>query len=405
MRIALVTRFAWPHPGGTELLVRTAAGALSAQEDVSVFAQRIEEGGDITWAGPFDQAGRFDPFLDPATGVKTTQLRLESIDKALLFPYVIGPKRVGSRVRPAHYASLLVEAWFAQVASRRFAQIIRGADVVHRFAGNRMTLATVRAAHRLDRPVVVTPLAHPGQWDDDHISAMAYREADLVVATSSTDAELYERLGVPEERLHISAPPTRAPARGGGPAARAGASITGPLVLFLGVRRPYKGVEALVGAAKILATRHPDARVAFVGPGPALSDPPPNVSDIGPVSDADRDAWLDAADIVCLPSSFESWGLTVSEAWSVGAPVVTSDIPVLRRRVEDVGGGLAVPARPGELADALLTLLQDEPTRRRMGRAGYEHYQRHLSEAAFASWHLAAYRRLVAGRTERARRR
>lgn len=398
MRILLVTRYAWPHLGGTEVLVRTAARAMAAEHDVRVLAQRIDDE-PITWQGPFDQVECFAPFTDPDSGVVTTQLRLTGLDKVLLAPYVVGPKRVGSRVRAAHHVSMAVESWFAYVASRRFARALHGADVVHRFAGNRMTLATVRAAHREGLPVVVTPLAHPGQWDDDEISATSYREADLVVATDPADAELYARLGVPDERLEICPLPSRQPVRGGGPAVRAAAGVDGPLILFLGVRRPYKGADELLGAAEILAREAPQARIVFVGPGPPLPPRAPNnVLEMGPVSDADRDAWLDAADIVCLPSKFESWGLTVSEAWSVGAPVVTSDIPILRQRVEAVGGGLAVAPEPRALADALVALLRDDGRRRAMGEAGRAHYLRDLSETAYAAWHLAAYERLIAAR-------
>jgi len=76
--------------------------------------------------------------------------------------------------------------------------------------------------------------------------------------------------------------------------------------------------------------------------------------------------------------------------------VVTSDIPILRRRVEEVGGGLAVAPGPRELAAALVALLRDEPRRQAMGRAGQAHYERALSETAFAAWHEDAYRRLRA---------
>ena len=42
------------------------------------------------------------------------------------------------------------------------------------------------------------------------------------------------------------------------------------LVVYLGVRRPYKGVDELLQAATILAKTHPSASFAFVGPGDPL---------------------------------------------------------------------------------------------------------------------------------------
>ncbi|HEX4008868.1 MAG TPA: glycosyltransferase family 4 protein [Solirubrobacteraceae bacterium] len=395
MRVALVSRFAWPHLGGTEVLVRTAANGLAVKHDVEVFAHRVDDAG-TAWRGPLDRSEPFGPLQDPASGVRISQLRMTRGDLVALAPFLAVPRRGAGKIGLLRRPSAAVEPWHARVAGRRFARTLDGADVIHRFGGNRMALATVRAARLNGRPVAVTPLAHPGQWDDDPISARAYREADLVVATGDADADTYSGLGVAADRLRVCPLPTRAPSRGGGERLRDQGTVSGPLILFLGVRRAHKGIDALLGAASILHEQEPAAQVAFVGPGPALpASAPANAMDVGEVDDETRDAWLDAASIVCLPSSNESWGLAISEAWSVGAPVVTSDIPILRRRVQEVGGGLAVPPRPRELAAALLALLRDDTRRREMGRAGQEHYERALSETAFAAWHEEAYRRLL----------
>jgi glycosyltransferase involved in cell wall biosynthesis len=394
MRIALVERFAWPRVGGIENVVRSLSAALAPRHAVEVFAHRIDDG-PVTWRGRLDRTPPFASWVD-ADGIRTTQLRMTAADIAALAPFLVAPRRVGSRVAVLDRLSRGAEAWHTRVAGRRFAAQLDAAEIVHRFGGNRMALATVRAARRLDRPAVVTPFAHPGAWDDDPISAQAYRDADLVVATSRADADTYARLGVAANRLAVCPLPTPAPTRGGGEGLRRSGVITGPLILFLGARRSYKGVDALLAAASLLARRQPSAQVAFVGPGPSLgTDAPANVIDVGEVDDLARDAWLDAADIVCLPSANESWGLAVSEAWSVGAPVVTSDIPVLRERVEEAGGGIAVTPEPAALADALGTLLDDGDLRARMGRAGHEQYRLRLSPAAFAAWHEEAYTALV----------
>jgi glycosyltransferase involved in cell wall biosynthesis len=258
-----------------------------------------------------------------------------------------------------------------------------------------MALPTVRAAHRVDAPAVITPLAHRGQWDDDEVSARGYRQADLIVATTDADADIYLGLGVDPERVRVCPLPTPAPTGAEARSVRDRARIEGPLVLFVGVRRGYKGIPELLAAAEILARRTPEARVAIAGPGPRLTDPPANVIDVGEVSDPDRDAWLRAADLVCLPSSQESFGLAVSEAWSVGAPAVTSDIPVLRERISRSGGGIATSTAPAPLADALGTLLNDEPLRRRMGAAGHDYWRRHESPESVADWHRTAYAGLL----------
>jgi glycosyltransferase involved in cell wall biosynthesis len=397
LRIAFTTRFAWPVVGGVEQHVRTLAGELAQRHDVRVFAHRIDEDG-TEWKGELDRSESFAPFTDPATGVVVAQLRLQRADLPALLPLGVAAQR--SYGLPGH-ASLRssFEHLHRSIAGRRFTQQLEGSDVVHRFGGNRMSLATVRAAKRLAAPVAITPFAHPGQWDCDPISAQAYREADLIVASSRADAATYTDLGVDPRRIGICPLPTEAPAQPIKPSLRERGVVTSPLVLFLGARRPHKGVNALLQASRILAGRI-EAQVAFVGPGSPLATPvPPNVLDIGAVDEAERQAWLEAADVVCLPSSAETWGLVVSEAWSHGLPVVTSDIPVLKERLDESGAGLAVPAHPQELAAAVEQLLRDDLTRQRMGTAGRRFWSDNLTPAAIARWHEAAYQGLAAQRS------
>ena len=365
MELIFVSRFAWPSIGGTEAVVTHIASAMQdGGAAVRVFAHRVDSDG-VTWHGPLDRVPRFPRQVDPATGVSTEQLRLRWGEALVLR---VAGIRGGPRFEWLH----------ERLSSRRFADQFAPADLIHRFGGNRIALATVQAAKRLNVPAVVTPFAHPGQWDADEISASAYRDADLVVATSRADAAVYERLGVPTDRIGICPLPTGAPALGGGRKLLADLGIDGPVVLYLGGRRDYKGVEELLKAAEILAPDAPDVRFAFVGPGPALAGAGAgaNVFDVGAVTDAQRDAWLDAADVLCLPSSAESFGLAISERWSAGVQVVTSDIPVLRERVTESGGGIVSGREPAALAHAVRSLIDDTQLRRQMGQAGHEHWQR-----------------------------
>jgi glycosyltransferase involved in cell wall biosynthesis len=375
--IAISSRFAWPNIGGAETLVRTIAGALAARDHtVSVFAHRIDSGGP-EWLGYLDRGPVFPVQIDPASGVPTAQLRLSPMDAMAMAPFL-----ALMRLAPTDPIQERAARWFervhAGISGRCFSRQFGTAEIVHRFGGNRMALATVGAARRLGSPVVITPLAHPGQWDDDPVSALAYQDADLVFATSHADAQTYEGLGVDPAQIKVCPLPSRPAAKGGGSELRSERDIEGPIVLFLGVRRPYKGVRQLLEAAPQLASKIPEATIALVGPGPRVDHDQPNVIDVGFVDEAERDRWLDAADLVCLPSSAESFGLAVSDAWSAGIPVVTSDIPVLRERVMAASGGLAVTAEPGPLADAIISLLEDDALRRSMGNAG----QRHWSETS-----------------------
>jgi glycosyltransferase involved in cell wall biosynthesis len=262
-------------------------------------------------------------------------------------------------------------------------------DVLHVFAGGNLAAAGVIAARLLRVPLVVTPQAHPGQWDDDPLSGRAYRHADRVLASGDVDAETYRRLGVTEAHLRITAPCTAHLPRGGGPPVRAGHGVEGPLVLYVGRRQGYKGVDLLVEAVARLG----DVTLALIGAGePITADRgSARIIDVGAVSDDEKAAWLEASDALCLPSSNESFGLAVAEGWSFAVPAVTSDIPVLRALIDEAGGGLAVERTPSALAGALRCLLEEPERARRMGQAGLAFWEEHLSPEAAARRTVAIY--------------
>jgi glycosyltransferase involved in cell wall biosynthesis len=101
-----------------------------------------------------------------------------------------------------------------------------------------------------------------------------------------------------------------------------------------------------------------------------------------------REAWM-----VALPTFYEGFGLPAAEAMLAGAPLVASDLPVLR----EVAGDAALyapPDRPDLWADRVQTLLGDtelreELRRRGLERAGLFDWGRTAAETA-AAFHAAA---------------
>ena len=95
------------------------------------------------------------------------------------------------------------------------------------------------------------------------------------------------------------------------------------------------------------------------------------VQALGKVSEARKHAELVGADVLCAPSLYgESFGIVLTEALAVGAPVVASDIPGYRDVVRDgVEGLLTSPGDALALADALRSLALDPAARSRLGAA------------------------------------
>lgn len=84
------------------------------------------------------------------------------------------------------------------------------------------------------------------------------------------------------------------------------------------------------------------------------------------------EAWIDAMDILVLPSLWEGFGLVLLEAMALKKPVVASRVGPIPEVVFDMETGILVPPRdPGALAKAISQLSENSATRLKMGESGF----------------------------------
>ena len=84
---------------------------------------------------------------------------------------------------------------------------------------------------------------------------------------------------------------------------------------------------------------------------------------------------LGAIDLLVHPSLGEGFGLAPLEAMGHGLPIVASRVLALPEVIEENKSGLLVPPEdPGQLADAIISLLTDAQLRRKMGEAGRQRF-------------------------------
>ncbi|MQA00843.1 MAG: glycosyltransferase [Dehalococcoidia bacterium] len=92
---------------------------------------------------------------------------------------------------------------------------------------------------------------------------------------------------------------------------------------------------------------------------------------LGPVAHEALPDYYNAADVVVMPSFYESFGLVAVEAMASGVPVVASRVGGLASTVADGRTGYLVPWRcPEPFAEKVELLLRNEPLRASLGRAG-----------------------------------
>jgi D-inositol-3-phosphate glycosyltransferase len=170
-------------------------------------------------------------------------------------------------------------------------------------------------------------------------------------------------------------------------AARAARRLTdGPLLLYVGRIAPIKGLETLLDAVARLARHGEGLRLLVVG---GDADEPADgheialrqridalgvgsaVEFVGPQpQEALRDFYV-AADVVVLPSYYESFGMVALEAMACGTPVIASRVGGLTTTVRDRVTGFLVPE--GDvvaLAERIADVLADPDLRWRTGHEG-----------------------------------
>jgi glycosyltransferase involved in cell wall biosynthesis len=177
-------------------------------------------------------------------------------------------------------------------------------------------------------------------------------QADAVIVPSHFARERLRELGAPLdwERVHVLAPPVRAPGAADSPVGR--------YALVVARLAPEKGVDVAIDACRIagiplvIAGDGPERAALVRRAGEAA------VRFVGQVDDTELAALRARAAIALAPSrSAETFGLAAAEAMAAGLPVVASRVGALPELVE--ADALVAPGDPGALAVAISRLAGD----------------------------------------------
>jgi glycosyltransferase involved in cell wall biosynthesis len=150
----------------------------------------------------------------------------------------------------------------------------------------------------------------------------------------------------------------------------------GPIVLFLGQHYLYKGFVQLLMSTALIWKKFPETHFVFIGPHVENSEdyfrnhPDPRIHRLGHVDLQVKTNALAACTLLCVPSSQESFGSVYTEAWAFSKPVIGCRIPAVSEVIDDGVNGYLVDQNPNEIADRIISLLQDESKAIQMGQAG-----------------------------------
>lgn len=167
------------------------------------------------------------------------------------------------------------------------------------------------------------------------------------------------------------------------------------VLLFVGRIQPLKAPDVLLRAAAVLLHQRPDLReklkvVICGGPsGTGLERPDAlvtlannlNIADcvrfISPLPAVELADLYRAADVVCVPSYSESFGLVAVEAQACGTPVIAAAVGGLVTAVKDGLSGLLVGNHDASTwANAIERLVVDESFRQKLATGAIAHASR-----------------------------
>ena len=178
------------------------------------------------------------------------------------------------------------------------------------------------------------------------------------------------------------------------------ADVPGPVVLFFGLLRPYKGIEVLLDAWRGVQ----DGELWIVGRPrmpiePLRARAPANVRFVPRyVPDAELPAFFRRADIVVLPYSrtdrFDQSGV-LATALAFGKPTVVSDVGGFAEVAAAGAARLVPPDDPGALRDAVQRLLADPQEREGLAQGALTAASGAYSWREAAAETLALYSELV----------
>lgn len=236
-------------------------------------------------------------------------------------------------------------------------------------------LAATSIGHSLGRPVVLTAIGSdlnriPGKLVE-RLTVRTLQQAMIVTTVSRDLARTAVRLGAARDRTvailngcdtavfqpHADEANPKADAR-----AELGVAGDAELIVYVGRLDVRKGLIELIDAVTALRRRRPAVRCCIVGDGsdrPALveaitrTNAEEYVKLVPPCPTAAVARWMQAADLVTLPSYKEGCPNVVIEALASGRPVVATDVGGIPELMDESCGALVPPRDVPALLEAL----------------------------------------------------
>jgi len=190
------------------------------------------------------------------------------------------------------------------------------------------------------------------------------------------------------------------------------------IITFVGRIQPHKGPEVLIRSIAEMVHHSPHLRpkliVNIIGGASGANQSEVErlkelvtwlgIEDVvrfaPPVPREDLPQWYRAADLICVPSYSESFGLVALEAQACGTPVVATAVGGLRTAIADGISGVLVDGHDPRAWSSVLARLIQEPQRRVLLSMGAIEHASHFGWDATSRGTLDIYDRVLSERRD-----
>jgi glycosyltransferase involved in cell wall biosynthesis len=396
-KILIVNHRYWPAASGSERWLIEIGQRWAADGHVVTVATTDGVAPDSAWN---PRAARAGPMRETQAGVDIRRFPLRHLPGSppvySLWRYVLFPALTRA---PVSNAQLLAWARFTPWCPALADWLKRGPERFEWVVGANVLVEGLlhqarQAATRWGARFVAVPFTHLGAGPapgTDSVARMytlrhqrrVVTSADLILTMTPTERAFYLAQGAAPDRVQVVGAGYNPAdvARGDGQSVRRALGWgEDPLVLYLAPLHGDKGLWQVVAAAERLWRSGSTLRLVLIGsefpssrqrlqsvhgrfPGRLLIKPG--------VSEAEKQAWLAAADALVMPSRTDSFGIVFLEAWAHARPVIGSTAWGMADVIIDgVDGGLVPFGDAQALAALLARWLADSALRDRLGQAG-----------------------------------
>ncbi|WP_254563555.1 glycosyltransferase family 4 protein [Oscillatoria sp. HE19RPO] len=284
-------------------------------------------------------------------------------------------------------------------------ELSQGFDLIQnvRMGRENLSYASLKVAQNLDIPFIFVPLHHPrwvGWLYREYIQL--YRQADALIALTHVEKNILIKLGVKEEKIFVTGIGPLLSEKQEASRFRNQYSLgSDPIVLFLGQKYPYKGIEAFIKTAERVWKKCPETRFVAIGPRTPFSETlfaevkDCRILELGSVSLQEKTDALAACNILCVPSMQESFGGVYTEAWMMKKPVIGGNIPAIRDVIDEGENGFLVEQNSSQIADKIIELLNNPSLCIQLGEAGYQKVLEHYTWEKLAEKMQSVYTQVL----------